>query len=601
MSIYSVNTYQLRNSFYVRNDGDKYYVTDTNLIYTYDATAASWSTDYVIRASNAGELPEVASADLLVNNGDYDAANSIAVGLDTLIELDDTTDTGDLLQYLGDYTGDLPYGEAREVSFIGWGLADTYAETPAELSSPLEDILLTSLTYSDLRNWDVKIEVSPIDHILDLPNTLPNISTLTAEDVGDIYYVVETSNTDNYALTQLAWHSPIYVTDTNKVYTYDSGSWTTEDVVYAENSQEWYEVDTATNLPSDPVAWIQIDAFGPYNQNLYAVLQYQLDGTYYEPTLDPALQAEENKIVNKSLSKLPAPYLSGLKLQEDIEINGLVLNKIEYPSDSNGYIDPVVWVATDIEGWWESPDSEMPDLTRGWGDGSYDARGRYNARVLTLTGSALVQSPADSAAVRDRLLRATALVHTGGWLKVNEEPTKASYVRSSGKANIGSKNPRGRIDFSIGLKAADPIKYEWAEGSEDGYSYVDIPSSDTDTVTITNNGNIAVPVVFEIRNGLTSASSSEPAIITNLTPDVPEIIEIVDTVGSTQTLEIDTYNREVLLVNSSGVATSGRSKTETLLTWIYLQPGDNELQFFDSADHSSEAICRVYYRSGWIG
>jgi hypothetical protein len=320
---------------------------------------------------------------------------------------------------------------------------------------------------------------------------------------------------------------------------------------------------------------------------------------YYESTPIAADQALENKLVNKALSNLPTPYLTGLKLREDVTLNGLVMNSIEDPTNENGYAAPVIWVVTDIEGWWETPDPEIPDLQRGWGDGSYDAKGRYNSRVISLSGSILVQSPEDSVKARDRLIRATTLVHTGGWLTVDESPTKAAYVRLSGKVNISSKNPRGRLDFSIGLKAADPLKYEWIDGNEDGYDYVDISSHASNTTTITNSGNIAVPVVFEIRNGLTSVDADDPAIIYNETND--STIEIIGTLESSQTLEIDTYNREVLLISSAGAITNGRPKAETLLDWIYLEPGDNEIQFYDSANPTSTAVCRVYWRSGWIG
>lgn len=322
---------------------------------------------------------------------------------------------------------------------------------------------------------------------------------------------------------------------------------------------------------------------------------------YYEPTIvDPQLQADKNKLINKSLSRLPAPYLSKLKLNADIHLNGLTLNTIEEPSSENGYTYPVLWVCTEVDGWWTIPDPEMPDLTRGWGDGSYDAKGRYNSRIITVIGSILVQDPADTPRARDMLIKHLNLVHTGGWFTVDEEPSKASYVRLSGGPKINSANARGRIDFSIGLKAADPIKYEWIDGNEDGYDYVDLASSASAKTTITNNGNIAVPVVFEIRNGLAGVSTEDTAIIYNETTD--ETITVIGPVSTSQNLEIDTYNREVLVVSDAGATVvSGRSKTETLLDWIYLQPGDNIIQFYDSSASPSSAVCRVYWRSGWIG
>lgn len=382
---------------------------------------------------------------------------------------------------------------------------------------------------------------------------------------------------------------------------------------------------------------------------------------YYEPNVDPLLQAEENRKVNRALTPLPQPYISGLKLNADVTINNLTLNTI----DANN----VVWVVSDIKGWWSQPDLEVPDLARGWGDGSYDSKGRYESREITLEGSFFCPDPSLVVAARNQLIEATNLVHEGGWLIVDEEPSKAAYVRLNDIPQIVSATPRGRVDFFISLRAADPIKYEWVSGGVDGYDYVDIPSGSSNVIA--NTGNIKVPAIFEISGGLTSNTSST-AVIQNLTRI--ERIDIVDSVNSSDTLEIDTYNREVLLVSNaqatitsvsgdgtfvtytannsfsagqtvviSGVSPSGyntssqgltiysanssafvvisdvtgsyvsggtatvasvssnRGKVKTLIDWIYLDPGNNAITFEDTSNPSSNAICRVYFRSGWIG
>jgi len=143
--------------------------------------------------------------------------------------------------------------------------------------------------------------------------------------------------------------------------------------------------------------------------------------------LNPVAQSEENKLVNKALTKLPIPHFSGLKLKADIKIGSLVLNTID---EETG----VVWVCTDIQGWWTLPDPELPDLPRGWGDGSYDAKGRWASRILTLNGSFLTQDPDQVEAARAKLLDAISLVYRGDWLVVNETPvTKGTFVRLSGR------------------------------------------------------------------------------------------------------------------------------------------------------------------------
>lgn len=325
---------------------------------------------------------------------------------------------------------------------------------------------------------------------------------------------------------------------------------------------------------------------------------------YYElPIANVSAQADENKVVNTSLTKLPQPYISGLKLNADVVINGLTLNTI----DNND----VVWVVSDIEGWWTLPDSELPDLPRGWGDGSYDAVGRYANRIITLTGSFLPQSPEDAAAARDELIRAINLVKVGGWLVVYEDKLeyperngKAAYVRLSGVPQITSANARGRHDFSIGLKAVDPLKYEYVDGNPDGYQSANVTLGSSTTVT--NTGNVPVPAIFVLTGGV-SASANVIWTITNTPPavgDDAESINLVGSVANTQVLEIDTYNREILLVTpgTPDVVVNGRNKAEILVDWIYLKPGVNTITFARTGGTgSSSNNCQILWRSGWIG
>lgn len=302
---------------------------------------------------------------------------------------------------------------------------------------------------------------------------------------------------------------------------------------------------------------------------------------FYDSVENAAAQAFENKKVNLGLTPLPEPFLSGLNLAADVQLGDLTLNTIDE--------DGIVWVMTDIENWWRQPDPQLPELQRGWGDGDYDAEGRYAARVLTLEGTFLTQDPSQVAAARDKLIRATNLVRRGEWLVVKESPIeKAAFVRLSGTPNIETTTARGRTEFSIGLKAADPIKYEWVGGSNN-FRSAGLTSSG---VTITNQGNTEVTGVFQVFGPLT-ASVGSPAVISKTNGDGGEI-KIVDSLTEDQTLEIDTLNREVLLVEGETVL-SGRFKTATLLDWLYLDPGDNALSY------SGSGSCRLLYRSGWIG
>jgi len=318
---------------------------------------------------------------------------------------------------------------------------------------------------------------------------------------------------------------------------------------------------------------------------------------YYDYSADPVAQAEENKLVNTALTALPTPYISGLKLNEDIVLNDLVFNKI----DDNG----VVWVISEIEGWWTLPEPELPDLPRGWGDGSYDAKGRWANRIITINGSFLPQKPADVAAARNALIQAANLVKTGGWLVVYENGTsnngKASYVRLSGAPQITSVNARGRHDFSIGLKAVDPIKYEYVDGNPDGYRSATVTVGSQ--VSVENTGNVPVPVVFALTGGVNASDSNYWSIINDTTA---ESINLISTVSSSDVLELDTYNREVIKVTpvSGGedIVVNARSKASVLVDWMYLEPGVNVIKYeTDNNLVSSSYSCQILWRSGWIG
>lgn len=222
-----------------------------------------------------------------------------------------------------------------------------------------------------------------------------------------------------------------------------------------------------------------------YGEGLYG------DGYY----VDAYSQGIETTTVNRALTPLPPPIFTGMKLQADVMIGDLVLNTI----DENN----VLWVCTDIQGWWGHPDPEIPDVPRGWRDGSYDARGRWQARQITLTGSFFPPDPDLVPAARDKLIEATALVYSGAWLKTVESPTRAAFVRLSGRPEIATVSARGRTDFSIGLRAADPIRYSWNNADPEGYDVVSLACKNVSTgapgqTTITNAGNTNVTMFFQV-------------------------------------------------------------------------------------------------------
>ena len=271
--------------------------------------------------------------------------------------------------------------------------------------------------------------------------------------------------------------------------------------------------------------------------------------TYLNEYVDEPTQAQETKKVDKGLSPVPYPKITGLKLDAGISLGSLVLNTIDE--------DGVVWVCTDIEGWWNHPEPDIDDIPRGYGDGSYDVRGRYQARQLTLNGVFLVPDASYVAAARSKLIENTDLVYTGNWLITNENPPKASYVRLSGRPEITTVNPRGRTEFSIGLRAPDPLKYEWFAGNELGYRSVVIPGQSASPSvsgegSVVNTGNAYAPVVLEIRGPL-----SGPGVIQNVTTN--EEITIIESLRGVLTPAVS--NKAL----TSNVATLTTSSEHNLL------------------------------------
>ena len=254
-------------------------------------------------------------------------------------------------------------------------------------------------------------------------------------------------------------------------------------------------------------------------------------------------QGQENYYVDRSLTPLPQPHLTGMKLQEDISLNGFIFNRV----DEYG----VVWVITDIKGWWQPPAPEVPDIKRGWGDGSYDVKGRYNAREITLEGVILTPDPALLAAARARFVAAINLVYAGGWLKTNENPTKASYVRLSGEPELETVNARGRTEFSIGLRAADPIKYEWNDLDENGFFSQEIlcksiSPSRSGSAVLSNIGNYNVSTYITVVGPVVG-----PAYISNESND-----EFITITGSLRPLTTKTISNRGITDNLATITTT---------------------------------------------
>lgn len=275
------------------------------------------------------------------------------------------------------------------------------------------------------------------------------------------------------------------------IYWHDSGgtqlSYTAGVLTEVASTDGWIRLGVTGTAPTSAVIG-RIRLYQPTAGT--AGQKFLVDAALFEQSdyigqyFDDLTQDQENTKVNNAMRPTPYPNITGMQLNADINLNGLILNTIDE--------DGIVWVCTGIDGWWGQSSSEVQDLPRGLGDGSYDVVGRYTARQINLTGSILPPSPSYIDAARNKLVKAIDLVRKNGWLLADEAPVKGALVRLSGQPSIDVVNARGRMEFSIGLRAPDPIKYHYDLTKADGYTSATITAGGSATLTNTGNTNVCV-------------------------------------------------------------------------------------------------------------
>ena len=312
-------------------------------------------------------------------------------------------------------------------------------------------------------------------------------------------------------------------------------------------------------------------------------------------------QAEKTAIVNKTIAAVPVSkdtvQYTGPKLKSDISLGSLVLNTIDSRQ--------VVWICTDIAGWWDTADLELPDIPRGLDDGSFEAYGRWTTRSINMSGSILPPDYTYMDPARNELFRQINLTTNGAWLIVDEIPvgdtkypaglSRASWVHLSAKPTLAVKNPRGRIDFQVPLKAHDPIKYEWNWADAKGFTNVAVTRGLTGT-TVTNKGNSKVNALYTLSGAAPVGTTIQVNSTTKDSILTSQVMTLTTALNSGDVLIIDTFERQVYI---NGSTSCGRAYLSVNLDWAKIYPGDNQVFVLNYG--SATPTLNVSFRSGWIG
>lgn len=335
------------------------------------------------------------------------------------------------------------------------------------------------------------------------------------------------------------------------------------------------------------------------------------------PVLDAALDDAGVRSINDRPAYAEAETVIGwrssnrrIHLHEDVQLGDLVLNRM----DEHG----VVWLVSDLEGWWTTPEPDVPDVGRAWFDGSYETRGRYNARFFTITGSFVPRHPGDVAAARDRLIRASNLVHRGDWFMTHEtlageeRLSKGAKVWLAGQPQIVTTGQNGKTDFQIPLRSPNPVKQSIKDGIPPGYNSMILATSNSEfpereyprsypwsypetvfgntVVQVVNEGNADVWPVMRI-------AGPTNGVLKVYNVDTEQTFRVVRKLHAGEVLEIDCFTKQVTL-NGQG---NHRFYLDIDVDWLMLQPGPNKIYFVEETLGALKTELEIKWRSGWIG
>jgi hypothetical protein len=267
----------------------------------------------------------------------------------------------------------------------------------------------------------------------------------------------------------------------------------------------------------------------------------------------------------------------------DVILNGVTLNTVDELGNR--------WIVSDIDGWWDMPESVIPDRPRSFTqDGSFYQSGKYLARAITITGVIVPGwggSPREAVvSARRRLSLALDTVRSSGTLQVNESDSpKFARVRLVARPGITISQASGQLQFTAELRAVDPRKYSVEEyiastnllHTADGREYNKTYNETYGTGELSSTGELDVfnQGSYNTTGTIKIYGPVENPIIEQL--ETGNVIALNYTVPQDEYVELNLANRTAYL--SASPTANGRRKVSPLSTWFELPPGHNTFRF----------------------
>jgi hypothetical protein len=129
-------------------------------------------------------------------------------------------------------------------------------------------------------------------------------------------------------------------------------------------------------------------------------------------------------------------------------------------------------------------------------------------------------------------------------------------VRLIGQPTIDTVNARGRTEFSLQLRASDPVKYEWLTNDADGKKVTTLSGNSMllagGATAINNAGNTDVTAVFQVDGPLYGPNAS----IENITTG--QAMTIVGSLRPARSYVVTTRETDIAGVSKVGMTSTGR-------------------------------------------